>query len=180
MTEHPHPLKNQLLERMNFALYKMEETGEIDLGFLSHVTEFRHHIDKVKARWLENSNTEGFYFYMAARNMELMLDRVQERFQEAEKAHDNPAVAPDTLALLPEFDKTLDLLAHDEITPESIDTILERTRILRDVARNRNLIESMETNRKFIDADRFRLLFPALLDQLSVELNLTTTGPDDE
>ena len=117
---------------------------------------------------------------MAARNMELMLDRVQERFQEAEKAHDNPAVAPDTLALLPEFDKTLDLLAHDEITPESIDTILERTRILRDVARNRNLIESMETNRKFIDADRFRLLFPALLDQLSVELNLTTTGPDDE
>ena len=180
MTEHPHPLKNQLLERMNFALYKMEETGEIDLGFLSHVTEFRHHIDKVKARWLENSNTEGFYFYLAARSIELILGRMQERFQEAGKAHDNPAVAPDTLALLPEFDKTLDLLAHDEITPESIDAILDRTRVLRDVAEDKNLLESIETDLESVDADRFRLLFPALIDQLSVELNLTTTDLDDE
>ena len=166
MMERPHPLKNQLLERMNSALYKMEETGEIDPGFLSHIAEFRHHIDKVKAHWLENSNPERFYFYMAARNTELMLDRIQERFQEAGKAHDNPAVALDTLALLPEFDKTLDLLAHDEITPESIDTILDRTGILRDVAEDRNLIESMETDLKFIDADRFRLHFPALMDHI--------------
>ena len=166
MTEHPHPLKNQLLERMSHELCKMEETGEVDMGFLSHVTEFRHHIDKVKARWLENDDSDGFYFYMAARNIELMLDRVQERFQGAEKAHDNPAVAPDTLALLPEFDKTLDLLAHDEITPESIDTILDRTRVLRDVAEDRNLIESIETDLKDIDADRVRLLFPALMDHI--------------
>ena len=166
MMEHPHPLKNQLLEKMSHELCKMKETGEVDLGFLSRVDGFRHHIDKVKARWLENSNTEGFYFYMAARNMELMLDRVQERFQGAEKAHDDPAVAPDTLALLPEFDKTLDLLAHDEITPESVDAILDRTGILRDVARSRNLIESMETDLKDIDADRFRRLFPALMDHI--------------
>ena len=166
MMERPHPLKNQLLERMSHELCKMEETGEVDMGFLSHVTEFRHHIDKVKARWLENDDSDGFYFYMAARNMELMLDRVQERFQGAGKAHDDPAVALDTLALLPEFDKTLDLLAHDEITPESIDTILDRTRILRDVARSRNLIESIETDLKDIDADRVRLLFPALMDRI--------------
>ena len=180
MMERPYPLKNQLLKRMNSALYKMEETGEVDLGFLSHIDEFRHHIDKVKARWVENSNTEGFYFYLAARSMELILGRMQERFQEAGRAHDNPAVALDTLALLPEFDKTLDLLAHDEITPESIDTILDRTRILRDVAEDRNLIESIETDRESIDTDRFRLHFTALMDRLSIEPNPVTTGPDDE
>ena len=180
MMEHPHPLKNQLLERMNFALCKMEETGEVDPGFLSHIAEFRHHIDKVKARWLENDDSDGFYFYMAARSMELILGRMQERFQEAEKAHDNPAVALDTLALLPEFDKTLDLLAHDEITPESIDTILDRTRILRNVAADRNLIESIETDRESIDVDSVRLCFTSLMNRLSIEPDPQTAYDDDE
>ena len=178
--EHPHPLKNQLLERMNSELHRMEETGDVDIGFLERIAEFRDYINKIKTRWLENNNTEGFYFYQAARNMDFILDEVDARFQKAKKTHDNPAVALDTLALLPEFDKTLDLLEHDEITPESIDTILDRTRILRNVARSRNLIESIETDRKFLDTDMLGRYFTALMDQLSVKPNPIITDHDDE
>ena len=112
--------------------------------------------------------------------MDFILDEVEARFQKAKKVHDNPAVALDTLALLPEFDKTLDLLAHGEITPESIDTILDRTRILRNVARSRNLIESIETDRKFLDTDMLGRYFTALMDQLSVKPNPIITDHGDE
>ena len=63
---------------------------------------------------------------------------VQNRSRQAARAHDNPAVALDTLAPLPEFDKTLDLREHGKITPESVYDMLGRTGILCNVATSKN------------------------------------------
>ena len=78
---------------------------------------------------------------------------------------------------MPEFDKTLDLPGHGEMTPEPVDGIIDSAGILCDVATNRNLIEPIETGWEFIDADRFGLYFTALVCRLSVEPNPIMTGP---
>ena len=127
-------MKNQLLNDMEFVLNKMEKTGEVDLEFLKYISEFRHQLNKIKTQWLEHTSIDGFYFYQAARNMELILGKMYERFRDAKKMNDNPVVSIDTLAILPQFDKTLSLLEPHKITTKSIDTVLDQTRILRDVA----------------------------------------------
>ena len=175
-------MNNQLLKEMDFALNKMEDTGEVDLGFLENISNFRHHINKIKTQWLEYTDNDGFYFYQAARNMELILGKMYVRFENAKKMNDNPVVALDTLALLPQFDKTLSLLERHDISAESIDKILDQTRILRDTAASKNLIESIEIDRNSLDTDNLKTYFTSLMDQLSIQPNhdVDYTNNDNE
>ncbi len=162
-------MNNQLLKEMNFALNKMEETGEVDLGFLDNICEFREHINTIKTRWLEYTSNDGFYFYQAARNVELILGKMYDRFKNAKKMNDSPVVSLDTLVLLPHFDKTLGLLEHQNISAESIDKILNQTKILQDAAANRNLIESIEIDRNSLDTDNLKICFTSLMNELSIQ-----------
>ena len=161
-------MNNQLLREMDFTLNKMKETGKIDLDFLKNISEFRHYINKVKTRWLEHTDNDGFYFYQAARNMELILSKMYDRFEKAKKINDN-SIDLDTLALLPHFDKTLGLLEHHNVSAESIDKILDQTRLLRDAAASKNLIESIEIDRNSLDTDNLKTCFTSLMEQLSVQ-----------
>lgn len=173
-------MKNQLLNDMEFALNKMEKTGEVDLEFLEHISKFRHHLNKIKTRWLEHTSIDGFYFYQAARNMELILGKMHDRFKDAKKMNDNPVVSIDTLAILPQFDKTLSLLEPHKITTKSIDSVLDQTRILRDVAAKKNLIESITIDRESLDTDNLRYQFNSLMSKLSVQPNSQTEYTNED
>ncbi len=158
-----YPMKNQIFRKMGLELNRMKDAGKVDLGFLDHILEFKHYLNKIKTRWLENPNNDGFYFYQAAYNMELIADQMYARFEDAGKTKDRSVVADDALALLPQFDKTLDLLESSDISTASIDKILDQTGILRDVAADKNLLEPIEVDRKSIDVDNLRSNFTALM-----------------
>ena len=161
-------MKNQILNEMNFALTIMEETGKVNLDFLQKIAKFQQHIDKVKTRWLEYSDTDGFYFYQAAHSIDLILSKIHDRFEKSKEMNDTPTVALDTLALLPQFDTILDLLRPHEISSTSIDQILDQTSILRNTAADKNLIESIQTDRESLDIDSLKSNFVPLMKSLSI------------
>lgn len=172
-------MKNQLLNDMEFILNKTEKTGKVNLEFLEYISEFRHQLYKIKTQWLEHASIDGFYFYQAARSMELILGKMYERFRDAKKMNDNTAVSIDTLAILPQFDKTLGLLEPHKITTESIDKILDQTRILRDAAAEKNLIESITTDRESLDTDNLKYQFNSFMSRLSIPPNSETEYSND-
>ena len=164
-------MKNQLLKEMDFALNKMEETRKVDLGFLENISEFKSHINKIKTKWLEHASNDGFYFYQAARNIELILGKMYERFENAKEMNDSSVVASDTLSLLPQFDKILYLLDTNTISTGFIDQILDETSTLRFAAADKNLIESIEIDRNSLDTENLKIHFASLMKQLSIPSN---------
>ena len=144
----------------------MEEAGKVDLAILNSLSKLRDLLKGIKSRWLEVENSDGFYFYQAARNMELILGRMEQRFKNSQEANDNPKVAEDSLILLPAIDGILEITQSYKVNEHSINEVLNRTRYLRDRAASANLIEPLEINRECIDKDNMRLRFTDLMKSL--------------
>ena len=125
-------------------------------------------LNDIKSKWLEVEDSDGFYFYQAARNTKLILDRIEHRFKNSQEANDNPKIAEESLALLPIIDDILEITQTYRISEDSINNVLDRTHDLRNQAANRDLIEPLEINRECIDKDNMRLQFTTLMKSLNV------------
>ena len=159
-------MKNQILIEVERSLTEMEETGKVDLAILDSLSNLRGLLKSIKSRWLDIENSDGFYFYQAARNMELILGKMEYRFKNSQKSNDNPQIAEDSLILLPAIDGILEITQSYKISEGSINDVLSRTRDLRNQAASTNLIESLEISREYIDKDNMRLQFAALMKSL--------------
>ena len=144
----------------------MEVTGKVDLAILDSLSKLRGLLKGIKSRWLEVEDSDGFYFYQAARNMELILGKMEYRFKNSQKTNDNPKIAEDSLILLPAIDGILEITQSYQVNEHSINEVLNRTRDLRNQAASTNLIEPLEINREYIDKDNMRLQFTALMKSL--------------
>ena len=159
-------MKNQILVEIKKSLDKMEETGKVDLAILDNLTTLCNFLKVIKSKWLDVENSDGFYFYQAARNVELILGKMEYRFKNSQKANDNPKIAEDSLLLLPNIDSILDATQSFKINKQSIDDVLIKTHSLRNKAASTNLIESLEISRESLDKDNLRLQFSALMQKL--------------
>ena len=144
----------------------MEESGKIDLAILNSLSKLRDLLKGIKSRWLEIEDSDGFYFYQAARNTELILDKMESRFKDSQKADDNPKIAEDSLVLLPAIDEILEITQSYKVSEHSINEVLSKTRDLRNQAASTNLLEPLEANKEYIDKDNMRLRFAALMKRL--------------
>lgn len=144
----------------------MDETEKIDLAILNSLSKLRDLLKGIKSRWLKVENSDGFYFYQAARNTELILDKMESRFKDSQKADDNPKIAEDSLILLPVMDEILEITQSYKVSEDSINEVLGRTRDLRKQAASTNLLEPLEANKECIDKDNMRLRFAALMKSL--------------
>ena len=162
-------MRQQIIQEINDSLNHMEETGIVDMSILDNLQKLRQLLREIKTKWLEHPNTDAFYFYQAARNVELILGKMEDRFKNSKIANDNPKIAEDSLVLMPVMDKILAMAEANQITNQTIDDILEKTRKLRNVAASTNLIESLEIDRNSIDKDTLRLQFVALMNSLDIE-----------
>ena len=161
-------LKNNILVEIERSLDKMEGAGRADLAILGSLSKLRDLLKSIKSRWLDVEDSDGFYFYQAARNTELILDRMEHRFKNSQKANDNPRIAEDSLILLPVIDEILDITQSYKVDERSINKMLNRTRDLRNRAVDTDLIEPLEINRKCIDNDNMRSRFDAMMENLGV------------
>lgn len=144
----------------------MEETGKVDLSILDSLSKLRSLLKIIKTKWLEIPNSDGFYFYQAARNVELILGTMQYRFEHSQEANDNPKIAEDSLVLLPAIDKILEVTQSYKITENSINEVLQKTHYLRNQAASTKLIENLDISRDSIDKDQLKLQFSALMQNL--------------
>ena len=161
-------LKTNILVEIEGSLVRMEEAGRVDLAVLGSLSKLRDLLKSIKSRWLDAEDSDGFYFYQAARNMELILDRMEHRFKNSQKANDNPKIAEDSLILLPVIDEILAITQSYKVDERSINKVLSRTRDLRNQAADTDLIEPLEFNRKYIDSNNVRSRFDALMENLGV------------
>lgn len=160
-------MKNQVLVEIKDSLDKMEKIG-IDMTILQSLDKLRQLLKERKARWLDVQNSDGFYFYQAIRNLELILGKMEHRFKNSQKSNDNPKIAEDSLELLPSIENILNITSVFDINDQTINRVLKDTQHLRNVASNTNLIESLETSRESIDKDQLKLQYAKLMKNLNI------------
>ncbi|WP_162858567.1 hypothetical protein [Candidatus Nitrosotenuis aquarius] len=146
----------------------MENTGKVDLSILNLFKKLRETINQIQAKWLENPNNDSFYFYQAARNVELILDRVEDRFKNSQIMKDNPKIAEDSLILFPTIKNILDIAESSTISRSSIDNMLRKIIDLRNKAVSTNLIEKPEANKELINTDTWKTNFTELMKTLDI------------
>lgn len=163
-------LKNNILIEIERSLIRIEKAERVDLTVLgSNLSKLRDLLNGIKSRWLDVENSDGFYFYQAVRNIELILDRIIEhKFKNSQRANDNTKIAEDFLILLPVIDEILEITQSYRVNEHSINKVLNRTRDLRNMAADTDLIEPLEIDRKYIDNDNMRHRFDVLMKNLGV------------
>lgn len=161
-------MHQQLVKEITDSLNDMEDKKAVDLSILDKLKNLRGFLLQLKTKWLEDKNTDGFYFYQAARNVELIVGKMEDRFVKAKEMHDNPQIALDSLKLMPIINGVMTLACTDHITAQSIDRILEESSNLRNVAASSHLIEPLEIDRDSISKDLLRQQFNALMDKLDI------------
>lgn len=150
------------------SLDKMEETGKVNMIILDGLNKLRQLLKERKLEWLKIQQSDGFYFYQAIRNVELVLDKMEYRFKNSQKANDNPKIAKDSLVLLQPIEKILETTNVFTINEQTINRVLKNTQHLRNVASSTNLIEHLETNIESIDKEQLKLQYTKLIENLSI------------
>lgn len=167
------------MQQITDNLNTMEVTGKVDLTILKDLNVLRDFLIQLKHKWLENKSSDGYYFYQGLRNIELMLDKMQKRFETSQENHDNPKIAEDSLILFGKVDDLIQLTESDEITNETINKILSKTRDLRNVAADQNLIEPPEIDRELIDKENIRYNFNKIMKNLDIPVEETITVDEE-
>lgn len=161
-------MKNQVLVEIKNSLDKMEETGKVDMNILQSLNKLRQSLKERKVKWLDVHNSDGFYFYQAIRNVELILGKMESRFKNSQRANDNPKIAKDSLILLPSIENILNITSVFDINNQTINQVLKSTQHLRNVASSTNLIEPLEISRESIDKDQLKLQYADLMKNLDI------------
>jgi len=172
-------MRKQIMQQITDNLNDMEATGKVDPSILKLLDELRNLIKDLKLKWLENRNTDSFYFYQGLRNIELMLDMMQERFEHAPENHDNPKIAEDSIILFKVVDDLLSITEKNTIDEKSVNLILSKTRDLRETASKQNLIESIETDKKDLDNENIRYNWTPVMKTLDIPLEEDQTVIQD-
>ena len=144
-------------------LNKMEASGEVDMSILEVIDNLREFLATLKSKWLDAPNTDAFYFYLAIRCTEMILDKMDRRFRNAARLGDNPKVAKDSLAVLAPIRDLLAAASARSISESSINDVLDCTQRLHMAVDDVDLQESIEASWALIDMDllksqRFELL----------------------
>jgi len=161
-----------LLDEITGRVNKMEDEGKVDLDILHDLDKLKDGLLAIEDKWVNNSSRDSFYFYQAIRNVELILERVVERFAAAKERHDNPQIALDTLAIIPIASDIIQLTESGAVEHDKIDRVLERTRQLRDKAAETSLIESDARNLKDVDSEEVGHTFDQIMERLDIPADL--------
>lgn len=164
-----------LLDHITDRVNKMEDDGVVDETIVGDLDEFKQKLLDVEDKWLSINDKNSFYFYQGIRDVELILERMVERFKTAETNPDNPQIASDTLAVIPIANEIIQIAERGKTDDLTVNKILERTHQLRDKANETNLIESEKRNLDEIDKETLGKSFDKVLDTLDIPSDL----PDD-
>jgi len=165
-------MTDRVLQQITDSLYHMEDTGKVDRSILKDLNQLQQIFKKTQTKWLEDKSSNSFYFYQGARNAEFILERMVERFEKSQEAHDNPQIAEDSLVIIPLMSEILNLTAENIVDEATIRQIVERTRQLRNAAAEVNLIESRKKDLSLIDKNTIGSTFDTLMEKIDIPVEL--------
>ena len=159
-------MKNPILIEMQNSLEETKKTGNVNQTTLNNIESLRDFLKTVKDKWLNVQDSDGFYFYQAIRNVELILGEMERSLENTRKTGNGRKIATDSLLLLTGIDRILDATEYMKIDMYSIDQVLSMTQALRNMASSVNLIEPLDTSRMALDRGRMKAQFSALMQEL--------------
>lgn len=165
-------MTTQVLQQITDSLYRMEDTGKVEFSILKNLNELRQIFKNTETKWLESKNSNSFYFYQGARNAEFVLDRMMERFEKSQEAHDNPKIAEDSLIIIPLMSEILNLTEGNSIDESKIRQIVERIRQLRTTAADVNLIQSRDKDISLLDKNMLGSTFDTIMEKIDIPVEL--------
>ena len=175
----------EILKDLSKQANRIEDEGKVDPTLpdvLKNLSKLKDETKKIESMWVERKDTNSFYFYNAIKCVELILEKMIERFTRSQENHDNPQIAVDTLALIPNIVEVVEIAETDKTDEQTIEKIIERTYQLRNKAAVTNLLESEKRNLQGIDTKRVLETLDGIAKQLGIpeELQDDVTADDDE
>ena len=149
----------------------MEDEQKVDLSVVNIVDTLNKLHDSTKqtqSKWVEKKTKNSFYFYNASKSVELIIEKMIDRFKKSQKNHDNPQIALDTLGLVPNLVEIIQITEEDKSDNETTEKIIERTYKLRNKAEETRLLESEERNMQEIDKERLLDTLDGIVEQLNI------------
>lgn len=141
-----------LIDEITRALHTMKETGKVDLSIVNNLDVLANLFKESKEKWLTSRDTRvSFYFYYAARNAELVVSRMKERFLSSKQVNDNPKIAEDSLQIVGLLAELLDLTRKEKPDEAVTKLTIEKVRQLRAVAADTKLVQSDEKELEDVD-----------------------------
>lgn len=169
----------RMLEDIKEHVQRMDDSGDVDLSILDKIKALRANLKESANKWAQYPDNDAFYYYSAVRTIDLVLDRMEERFSKALENKDNPQIAIDAMTILPFIDNVMQMTNAPTIKKDGIDTILKHTWNIRIEATKIDLI-SPAPDLKSIDKKELGEIFDGMLDYIGIPAKLPTLDELDE
>ena len=149
---------------MRSDLDKMEKKGVVDSSFVTKIDTLDLELDKMKSYWIDQKAvpiSSAFIFYSAMHNARLVLGKMKERFKISNEGGDNPAVACDSLLIMPLISEIYQKAAQaaeegQKLNPFLANETLKLVSTLRTTAKLVSLLPSSDEETKKTDKDQLK------------------------
>ena len=158
----------QILNKISDQANKMEDEQKVDLSVVNTLNELQDSTKQTQSKWVEKKTENSFYFYNASKSVELIIEKMIDRFKKSHENHDNPQVALDTLTLVPNLIEIIQITEEDKSDDETTEKIIEQTYKLRNKAAEKRLLESEERNMQEINEGRLLDTLSGIVGQLNI------------
>ena len=149
----------------------MEVEQKVDLSVVNIVDtliELHDSTKQTQSKWVEKKTENSFYFYNASKSVELIIEKMIDRFKKSQENHDNPQIALDTLGLIPNLVEIIQITEEEKSDNETTEKIIEQTYKLRNKAEETRLLESEARNMQEIDKGRLLDTLDGMVGQLNI------------
>ena len=145
----------EYINSMRSDLNRMEAKGIVDSSFINKIDTLDSELTGMKQFWINQkavSVRSAFVFHTAMHNAKLVLGKMKERFKNVDETGDNPAVACDSLLVMPIISEVYQKTAQAAEEKQSLDPFLPNEML--------KLISALRTTAKLVS------LLPALHEEL--------------
>ena len=157
-------------KNIDHDIEKGEKTIEDKIFY--NIRELKKSLNDSKHKWMQIGNNDGFYFYYAIFNVEIILDEIKNKLhnnfktigknseivkdkavltkENAKMAKNNSEIAAKSLILWPTINDIFKKTELCDIDEESIKFVLDKTQALRNMATDEYLPKSFKFNEEFL------------------------------
>lgn len=172
MPEKPNPF-HAIYRKLN----TMDEEKIVDLSILEEFQKLQAEFSEIEARCIKDQKLaieDAFIIYHASRSSRMILEKISQRFKEAEKQHENPIIVDLSKNIFPHMNDLYNLItsACKRETPKNFRSlILQRLKSLRDAAAASSMLPSITEEKRGISKIMLRKSFQNIADDFQAMLN---------
>jgi hypothetical protein len=164
--------KKSILEALSDELQEMERVEKVNLAVVNTLNKLIDACYSTEGFWRDNQKIpiqSSFMLFHASRNVRIVLQKMKQRFVEAEGKHENPTVVHESLAVIPSLSElcaTILSLTKQTPTKDIVDIISQKIGYLRDVAFANSLLPTPEEEMQELDKNRLKKRFTEFANTL--------------